>query len=104
MNERGLRVDRELLRRVLKLVEEAQIDLNVKIAKATDDAVPRVSDHGALTRWLTDRGITLAKGIGKSVVQELLEDELDDLIRYVLEIRADGGGSSSRKHSAISRR
>ena len=66
--------------------------------------VPRVSNAAALARWLVDRGIELKSGIAKSVVEELLAREgLDDLVRQVLEIRRDGGGSSSRKHVAIDR-
>ena len=75
-----------------------KFNVDTKVSELTDGMVPRASNAAALARWLVDRGIELKSGVAKSVVEELLAREsLDDLARRVLEVRRDGGGSSSRK-------
>jgi DNA polymerase len=107
MNDQGVLVDDKLLIHVSMLIEAAEIQLNAKIKDATNGAVPRVSDHMALTRWLVSKGIDEADktGVGKAVVSTMIENTgLDPLVREVLCMRRDGGGSSAKKWRAILRR
>jgi len=104
VNARGIAIDRELLARLVDLTDNARDDLNARIATLTNAAVPKVSNHGALTRWLVAQGVDV-EGTAKDVVEELLErDDLAPLVRTVLELRRDGGGASTAKAAAIARR
>lgn len=107
MNDRGIRVDNALLMKLLVLVEDAVLALNAKLAKKTNNVVKRVSDAGALRRWLAEQGFDEIEesGIGKAVILEMLEDaSLDPLVQEVLCIRRDGGKSSTAKFKAIANR
>lgn len=107
MNDTGITVDADLLERVSALVADAATHLDANIRTATGGAVPRITDHAALTRWLVAQGVEQAAetGIGKQMVLDMLESvELDPLVRQVLMYRRDGGGSSAKKYRAIAKR
>lgn len=104
MNDAGVVVDTDLLLRVSLMIEDAERDINARISGVTGGAVPRVSDHGALTRWLLAQGLddTAETGVGKQAVAAMLERaDLDPVVRSVLAMRRDGGGSSAKKYRAI---
>ena len=107
MNDRGVMVDRALVDAVLVLTAKAETAINADLRERTGGAVPAVTDHGALTRWLVEQGVDDAAdtGVDKAAIAAMLENEdLDPLVREVLCIRQDGGGSSSKKWHAILRR
>jgi len=102
MNDRGILVDRALVDRVLTLIAEEETNINATISARTAGAVPKVSDHGALTRWLGEMGLADVDSVDKAAVAAMLDRaDLDPFVRSVLEIRRDGGGSSSKKWIAI---
>ena len=103
INDRGIMVDQPMLRRVVDLAGEALAGLNAQIKAATAGAVPSVTNCGALKRWLDARGVK-TDAVDKYAIADLLEGELDDGIRDVLEMRRDGGGSSHTKAPSIERR
>jgi DNA polymerase len=107
MNDRGVPVDVPLLDRMLVLIADAEETLNATISARTGGAVPRVSDHMALTRWLIAQGIDDAAetGVAKAAVAAMIENpEIDGTIREVLIIRQQGGGVSPKKWRAIKAR
>ncbi len=107
MNDRGIAVDSKLLMRLSVLAEDAVLALNAKLRDRTDGAVQRVSDAGAIARWLVAQGFDEVEesGIGKAVILEMLEDaSIDPLVQEVLTMRRDGGKSSVAKFGAIARR
>ena len=106
-NDRGVAVDDTLLLEIARVLEEAEQQINADISRRTNGQVPKVSDHGALTRWLESIGIddALENGIGKAALAAYLENpDLPDFVRSVLMLRRDGGKSSAAKYKAILRR
>ncbi len=120
MNDRGVAVDAALLLRICFLIDDAERDVNARIRQATCGreggcnageecwrqcgGVPAVSNHAALTQWLVRRGIDDADetGVGKAAIRAMLEStDLDPLVRSVLFIRQQGGGTASKKYHAI---
>ena len=110
MNDRGVLVDADLLLAVMFLVDAADEQINAKLALITNGAVQRVSDHGAITRWLQsldaddafDGDNLGADGVGKAAIAAMLERvDLSPLVRQVLHIRKEGGKSSASKYRAI---
>lgn len=107
MNDSGIPVDMNLLGRVIQFVEESRATLDATISERTAGAVPRISDHRALTRWLDKQGINdaLTAGVAKDVVEGYLANpEIQGLTREVLLIRRDGGGSSTAKWDSMKAR
>lgn len=114
MNRRGVPIDAALVVRLALMVQDAEARLNIKLAAATGGAVQRVTDHGALTRWLDSRGVPVDDGVGKAAIRAMIEgmDAADavapnperDLIREVLVLRQEGGKSSASKYRALLQR
>lgn len=111
MNDRGLLVDEALLVELLFFIEDAEAGINDELRRITNGQVQRVSDHGAITRWLhsfgvDDEGIALIgeDGISKHALAQMLRrDDLPDIVRNVLELRQEGGKSSTAKYNAMLR-
>lgn len=104
MNDTGVTIDEALLLRVAMLIEDGERALNAEIAEATGGAVRRVTDHAALTRWLTAQGIDDAAetGVGKAAIAAMLDNpELDPTVRQVLVWRQEGGKSSAAKYRSL---
>jgi DNA polymerase bacteriophage-type len=104
MNARGVAVDERLLVRVSLLIDDATRAINATIGAKTNGAVPKISNHLALCRWLAAQGIddVTETGVGKAAVAAILENpDIDPLVREVLHIRQAGGGSSAAKYRAL---
>jgi DNA polymerase bacteriophage-type len=108
MNDRGIAVDIDLLDKIADLIADATRHVNAELSTKTGFMVERVSDHGAITRWLQsvdadDTGLG-EDGIGKAALAAMIErTDLDDVVRSVLLLRRDGLGSAS-KYKAIRKR
>jgi len=106
-NDRGIAVDSKLLLKMMILAEDAVIFLNKRLAEKTNGIVSRVSDAGAIRRWLLGLGFDEIEesGVGKPVILEMLDDpDLDPLVREVLTLRLEGGKSSVAKFQSITKR
>ena len=111
MNDRGLLVDEALLVEVLFLIDDAEAQINAELRKITNGQVQRVTDHGAITRWLRGFGVddeALADlgedGVSKhALIQMLSRTDLPDIVRNVLQLRQDGGKSSTAKYNTMLR-
>jgi DNA polymerase len=96
VNDRGVRVDTELARRILELANQETTRLKSDAERLTGGAV-KATDLGrvaVLTNWLQSRGIVLDKKtdkgaikLDKSIADGLLAGELPDDVRAVLEAR-----------------
>lgn len=103
-NDTGAPVDMPLLGAMLNVIDLAEDQINAEVSTRTGGAVPKVQDHGALTRWLLANGIDDAAetGVGKAAVAAMIANTgLDPFIRSVLALRQDGGGVSPKKWRAI---
>lgn len=108
MNDRGIAVDMDFLDTIADLIADATRQVNAELSVRTGFMVERVSDHGAITRWLQtvdadDTGLG-EDGVGKAALAAMLERaDLDPLVRSVLMLRQQGTSSAS-KYKAIRRR
>ena len=130
MNDRGVRIDLPLVACISGMVEEAEAALNEEIREATGyvpgvpaiaatktraavpavlcKGVPKVSNHGALTRWLVTQGADDdtyglgTDGVGKAALAAMCErTDLSPLVRQILLLRMEGGGSANTKYLAM---
>lgn len=106
MNDRGIAVDADLLLSTLLLVEAAEAEIVGTLAEMTGEHFPSLH-HAYVTKWLSSIGYDdlITDGVGKAAVAALLErGDLDPLVRSVLIIRQEGGGTASKKYAAIMNR
>lgn len=97
VNDRGVKVDMPL---VLAAQEVADIGIeraNVVLRQYTAGAVPAVTDHKALTRWLQEQGVDTDSVAKPAVAEMLSRDDLSEQVRIALEQRAEAGRTSIAK-------
>ena len=102
INDRGLPVDMEEVRAGIRLCDEFARQKNLELAQLTGGAVKTATQSVALTEWLNDNGV-FTDNVRKATVDELLEGDLPDLARDVLEVRKSIGKSSVKKLQAMER-
>lgn len=97
INDRGVRVDRELVAAAREVADEGIRRANGHIADLTGGGVLTVTNHGNLKKWLNENGVE-TESTDKAHVAELLDDPtLPETVRRVLQLRADAGRTSIAK-------
>lgn len=109
INARGIYIDREFVARLQLMVDERGSQLRAETIGATDWGVSDSTATPALKQWLKDQGVDLptvarvnvkgeahsSESIGRSSVDELLEEDLDPRARAVLENRLEASRATS---------
>ena len=103
MNDAGVAVDFDLLLAVSCLLADAERGLLADLHRITGQRIQGLH-HSYITKWLASRGYDdLAEdGVGKAAVAAMLErDDLDPVVRQVMTLRRDGGGTAAKKYAAL---
>jgi DNA polymerase bacteriophage-type len=101
INDRGVGIDERLCLNAREVVREAARRLDAELKTITGYEVAAATNTGAIRKWLGTRGV-VTDSIAKDVLAELLNrDDLPGDVRRVLEIRRDGGKSSTAKIDAM---
>lgn len=98
MNAYGVRVDTELISGALYVRQMSAGRLMDEAIDITSLGNPNSDKQ--LSAWLEDNGV-LVENLQKATVTELLEGELPDTVRRVLEIRQQLGKTSIKKYEAM---
>jgi DNA polymerase len=126
MNDRGVLVDTDLLTATMMLVDEAEDAVMHEVRRRTGcvcgtgflkKPLPECSavhgmHHSYVTKWLAKLGIDDQVrneegkvSVSKAAVQVLLErTDLDPLVRGILILRQENGGTASKKYMAMLKR
>jgi DNA polymerase len=100
INERGVAVDLELVEAAEALVVETHAQLDAEMRGLTGGMVEAATQTARLLTWLRARGVE-ADSVDKPAVAELLDRDLPDDVRRVLEIRSEAARSSTAKLQAF---
>lgn len=99
MNDNGVRIDRELVDRIVAYDEVRREELADEAKRLTGLANP--NSVAQLKQWLDKRGMSV-DSVNKDVVADLLAyNDLPDDVRRVLEIRTALGKTSVAKYAAM---
>ena len=98
MNAYGVRVDTELISGALYVRQMSAGRLMDEAIDITSLGNPNSDKQ--LSAWLEDNGV-LVENLQKATVTEMLEGELPDTVRRVLEIRQQLGKTSIKKYEAM---
>lgn len=97
INRRGVFIDRKMCVGAVKILRDFSPEKIKQCTDLTGGIAP--SQVQKLTKWVQDRGVPI-KGLGKPIIEEaLLDEDLDEVVREVLEIRLIMGKSSSSKYA-----
>ncbi len=99
INDRGIRIDTGLVNAGLAAVARETGRANARIQVITAEDSISVTKVAALTKWLQERADV--PNLRKETVKDLLEGELPEDVREVLELRADVGRTSAAKYAKV---
>ncbi len=99
INDRGIRIDTDLVDAGLAAVSRETSKANARIEVITSGDVESVTKVAALTAWL--RQHHPIENMQKQTVQDMLAGELPDQVREVLQLRADVGRTSVAKYAKV---
>ncbi len=97
INDRGIRIDRDLVTQALCIDEKSKADLTAKMQEKTGLANP--NSVMQMKEYLSENGVEL-ESMGKKDVQALLSSVPEDM-REVLELRLQLAKSSVKKYQAM---
>ena len=97
INERGVHIDVPLLETALAIVREAEIEVCDQLATLTAGAVTAPKQVQRILKWANEQGYSLSNLRKGTVTDILLEPELPNPIRQLLELRQSGAGAASSK-------
>jgi DNA polymerase len=96
INDRGVKIDRELCNAAIKVVAETQERLDAEMKSLTRGAVSRCSNVEELKRWLGTQGVNV-ESVSKAALLELLDLDLPPKARAALELRQEAAKTSTAK-------
>ena len=98
INDRGIRVDRELIKNAIEIDEKCFTTLTDEMKKITGLSNP--NSPLQLKEWLTLRGIKVDT-LGKETVKEMLDGDAPPEIKRLLKLRLMAAKSSVKKYAAM---
>ncbi len=102
-NDRGVLIDVELVHALKALADEAIARANVKLQEITNGAVETVTNVQNIRAWVNKQGQDLDDLSKQTVEEALAEDDLEEAVRAVLQLRSDAGKTSVKKLDAMLR-
>ena len=101
MNDRGVRLDLDLIRALRRLADEASRRLDAEMTEATGGWVTACTQVGRLTEWLRDVQGVPATSLAKAALDEMLATDLPPAARRAVEIRQLAAKTSTKKLDAM---
>lgn len=101
INDRGVKVDRDLIERVSKLANSASENIDAEIKRLTNGQVKAATNAMDLTAWLRGYELNVTSVDKQTVTRMLSIDGLHPIIKQVLKLRQDGAKSSTAKYDAM---
>ena len=101
INDRGVKVDRDLIERVNKLANSASENIDAEIKRLTNGQVKAATNAMDLTAWLRGYELNVTSVDKQTVARMLSIDGLHPIIKQVLKLRQDGAKSSTAKYDAM---
>lgn len=98
MNDHGVRLDRQMIDRIVSYDDQHRIDLQEQAKALTGLSNP--NSVSRLKGWLMTKGVEV-DSLNKDALSKLLEGNLSADVRQVLEIRSALGKTSVKKYSAM---
>lgn len=95
-NDRGIMIDRALVEAAQGIASEGFRRAEIGLVELTGGEVTSITNNKMLTNWIREQGVETS-GVSKPAVQEMLERDIDPMVREALQIRSDAGRTSIAK-------
>ena len=101
INNRGLPVDINAAKRILKVTDYYKADQNELLPELTGGEVTKATQNMRIVKWLRGKGI-ITKNLQAATVEKLLKRlDLSEEVKAVLQLRQELGRSSTAKYLKI---
>lgn len=100
INSRGVPVDLETIAHATKLCNAAKVQHNNNIKRLTNGALYSANQSVEIVKWLATHGVEVT-GIAKDIVEHVLEEDVPDIVRAVLNERLLAAKTSTAKLNSI---
>lgn len=100
MNMTGLPIDEESVDTILSYIEGYAEDMTLRVPEITNGKVNKVTQVAKVVEWLESQGVE-APNLRSETVTKLLEQEIPEEARELLELRQTLGRSSTAKYRKI---
>jgi DNA polymerase len=101
VNDRGVRLDRELILASQRMVEIGTVRANALMDELTKGEVTSVTKVKDLTQWLQRQGVEI-ENVRKDTIRDLLTDgDVEGTALEAIQLRADSAKSSTAKINAM---
>lgn len=101
MNHRGLPIDVESAKQILKVTEAYKLEMNKLLPDLTKGIVTKATQTQRITKWVKEQGVKLANLQADTVEKTLERLDLPEDVKSVLTLRQDLGRSSTAKYQKI---
>lgn len=101
INDRGILIDVETCKLILKMITEERIHIDKKVQELTDGEIKSASQTAKVLEWLNARGAEM-KNLQAPIIKDVLKDKnlLKD-VREMLKLRQASSKSSTSKYKAM---
>jgi DNA polymerase bacteriophage-type len=101
VNDRGVKVDRELCATIQPLIDRALAALNAEMTEVSGGFITSVNNVADIAAFCRARGVNTDSVAAAAVEEMLARDDLPVEVRRVLEIRAEASKASVKKITAL---
>ena len=101
-NDRGVLIDTPLVEAAKEMATVTLAEADEELQTLTGGAVSKVTKVRDMTMWVRDQGVEISD-LRKDTVRDILQTELPDDVRSVLQLRQDAGKTSVSKLDAMLR-
>jgi len=100
INYKGVKIDRPLIQNCIKFIELAISHINAECDQLTNGEVTAISQIEQIKDWINAQSVTV-ESIAKDKITDLLRKKLPSNVRRLLELRQEGGKTSTAKLRAM---
>lgn len=102
INQRGVHVDLEAIKKALQYIEVFTENLNETVWEQSGGDLDSVTRRMAVLDWCKEQGVDI-ESYGKTEVARVLTGDIPDQVRTILEAKLQLGKTSVRKYQAMAR-
>lgn len=101
INFRGAKVDRELVKKILEMINLEKKNMVKELQKITNGKVTSGGQNAVILKWLSDQGFQLPNLQAKTVNDAIKDEQTPNNIKRVLELRQNLNKTSLKKYIAL---
>lgn len=101
INDRGILIDIPTVKTILQMIDEEMGNITREVQKLTKGKISSATKVAQVLKWVNKRGADMSNLQAATIRDKLLEDDLNDDVRQMLELRQASSKTSTKKYIAM---